>query len=68
MSKGCDVLHSHSGIEVEMKFPKHIVLVDEEYEAMFSNPKPYVYKGKTYMKVSTREFAEKGGIFKYFRE
>lgn len=68
MSKGCDVLHSHSGIEVEMKFPKHIVLVDDEYAAMFSYTEPYSYRGKMYAKVSTREFADKGGIFKYFRE
>ena len=68
MSKGVNCLHSHSGIEVEMKFPKHIVLVDEKYESMFSWHQQYYYKNKMYLKVSTREFAENGGVFKFLRE
>lgn len=66
MSKGIDILHSHSGIEMESKFPKHVVLVDEEYEKMFRNPKAFVYNNKMYFKVPILEFVEKGGIFKNF--
>lgn len=65
MSKGYDFLHSHSGIEAEMKFPKHFVLVDEEYKSLFKKSTPYIYKGKTYHKVDTIEFVNNGGRFKY---
>ena len=68
MSMECDFLHSHSGIELEMKFPKHIVLVDEKYGNLFSKSSPYVYKNKTYLKVSTLEFANNGGQFKYLKD
>lgn len=68
MSRGCDYLHSHSGIEVEMKFPKYIVLVDEKYKDLFSKSTPYSYKGNMYLKVSTKEFADMGGVFKFLRE
>ena len=68
MSRGYDFLHSHSGIEAEMKFSKHFVLVDEKYEDMFSKSTPYVYNNKTYLKVSTLEFANNGGQFKYLKD
>ena len=32
MSKGFNSLHSHSGLERELKFKKYLVLVDEEYK------------------------------------
>lgn len=68
MSTGINYLHSHSGIEKEQDFPKKEVLVDEEYKALFSNPEPYWYKDKLYYKVSTGEFAYKGGRFKCLSE
>lgn len=68
MSRGVNILHSHSGIEVEMKLPKHIVLVDEKYKDMFSRSTPYSYNGNMYLKVSTKEFADNGGVFKFLRE
>ena len=72
MSHGIKYLHSHSAIELEQNFPKHIVLVDEEYKNLFidciKEIKPYKYKGKTYYKVPTIIFVKKGGVFKRFKE
>ena len=64
MSHGKDYLHSHSGLERELKFPKHIVLVDEKYGHLFTNPIPFVKGGISYCKVSISEFVHNGGVFK----
>ncbi len=72
MSNGRNYLHSHSGIEREMKFKKNTVLVDEEYKALFAEGtytiKPYNYKGKTYYQVPILAFVHKNGVFKNFDE
>ena len=66
MSRGISVLHSHSGIEKELKFPKHIVLVDECFGGLFPDEaiKPFRYDGEMYYKVPILMFVEKGGVFK----
>jgi hypothetical protein len=58
------VLHSHSRIERELEFPKHMVLVDEEYGHLFKKYIPFKYRGVSYYKVPIMEFVENGGIFK----
>lgn len=68
MSHAAHFLHSHSGIEKDNKFPKNVVLVDEEYKHMFKNPEPYVYNEKTYYKVPTIEFVNVKGHFKCYYE
>lgn len=68
MSRGINYLHSHSAIELEQHFPKHIVLVDEEYKNMFldcaDEIQPYKYMSKIYYKVPITAFVNKGGVFK----
>jgi len=66
MSQGINYLHSHSAIEREKRFKKHIVLVDEEYEKMFKKSVPYVYNNKMYLQVQILEFVKNGGAFKNF--
>lgn len=70
MSQGITYLHSHSGIEREKAFPKHIVLVDEEYEHIFASSavelEKFDYNGKTYIKVPIIAFYKAGGVFKNF--
>ena len=63
-------LHSHSGLERELKLPKHIVLIDEQFKNMFieNNITPLKYNGHTYYQVPTLAFAKKGGFFKNFME
>lgn len=68
MSKSCDVLHSHSALERELKFPKHTVLVDEEFGDMFPAKTPFEYKGVKYFKVRTIDFVNKWGTFKNLME
>ena len=70
MSNGVNFLHSHSGIERELHFPKDIVLVDEKYEDLFLKDlcKTFQYKRKTYLKVPISEFVRKGGLFKNLYE
>ena len=70
MSNGVNFLHSHSGIERELHFPKDIVLVDEKYEDLFIKDlcKPFHYKRKKYIKVPISEFVRKGGLFKNMYE
>lgn len=66
MSYGHNYLHSHSGIERELKFPKDKVLIDKKYGDMFEDAflKPFSYKGKDYLKVNIYIFWKKGGVFK----
>jgi hypothetical protein len=68
MSGKFNVLHSHSGLERELKFKKHVVLVDEEYKHMFLEDtiEKFKYLGKVYYKVPILSFVRKGGIFKNF--
>lgn len=67
MSNDFKVLHSHSGIERELQFPKHTVLVDECFGRLFPDDaiKPFRYDGVMYYKVPILMFVEKGGVFKY---
>jgi hypothetical protein len=64
MSQNIGYLHSHSGLERDMNFPKHKVLVDEDYGEMFANKQILKIKGNIYYKVDTYEFFKKGGVFK----
>lgn len=68
MSVGLTVLHSHSVLECELKFPKHIVLVDATYASVFHkrgvNTTPFRYNSIDYIKVPILEFVKAGGIFK----
>ena len=70
MSHGLDYLHSHSGLERELKLPKHIVLVDAKYEYMFSGGPcvPFTHNRIEYVKVNILSFANKGGVFKNLSE
>lgn len=72
MSQGYNFLHSHSGLEREIKYPKYKVLVDEEYEDMltdgtlknqikFSRVK---LNNVTYIEVPVSLFIKNGGVFK----
>lgn len=66
MSAGVDFLHSHSGLERELKFPKKYVLIDEKYGEMFGDAlvKPFTHEGRDYYKVNIYLFWRKGGVFK----
>ena len=68
MSYGIGTLHSHSGLERELKFPKHIVLVDTKFASLFHqhgfDTTPFVYKGIEYVKAPTLGFVKLGGTFK----
>ena len=70
MSQGKDYLHSHSGLERELKLPKHFVLVDEKYEYMFDKNRVSEFRvnheGRiaTYLKVSILDFVQNNGVFK----
>lgn len=70
MSKKLSSLHSHSALERELKFPKHFVLIDEQFKTMFlsSIVKPYRCNGRIYYQVPTLEFIRKGGVFKNLME
>ena len=65
-----DYLHSHSGIERELKMPKHLVLVDEKFKGLFIEDeiKPFTYNQVDYYKVPTISFVKKGGRFKNFMQ
>lgn len=68
MSQGITYLHSHSWLERELRFPKHIVLVDAEYKEIFENSlipiEPFKHGGVIYYKVPILSFVYKGGVFK----
>lgn len=67
-------LHSHSGLERLLRFPKGIVLIDERYYSRFEDIadvikiEPFRHGGMVYYKVSTLYFVKKGGVFKNFSE
>jgi hypothetical protein len=71
MSHGINYLHSHSGIERDVRDlanDKFHVLIDEEFKHMFDDCgvklSPYMYMGVKYYKVPTYTFFRKGGVFK----
>ena len=66
MSHGLSILHSHSGLEREMKLPKHVVVVDAKFANLFANERIYPFKhnGVEYVRVPVRSFLEQGGVFK----
>ena len=68
MSQGIMTLHSHSGLESSLGFPKHIVLVDAQFASMFHkvgvSTTPFKHGGKDYVKVATIAFVKLGGTFK----
>lgn len=66
MGNGLKFLHSHSLLENELKIPKHIVLVDEEFKDRFADIecKKFRHAGVDYIKVPTYIFANRGGTFK----
>lgn len=72
MSKNIPKLHSHSGLEGILNFPKHIVLIDACFGAQVhkygANTTPFTYRGKEYLKVEILDFVKAGGIFKYLME
>lgn len=70
MSQRKDVLHSHSGLERELKFKKHTVLVDEKFKGLFLDDtiEPFKHGGVNYYKVPILSFVNKGGIFKNFMQ
>ena len=70
MSQGINYLHSHSGLERQIKLPKHVVLVDIKYKDLFAyEPCSIVeYNNKEYIKVNIRTFIRKGGLFKNYEK
>ena len=68
MSYGLQQLHSHSGLERDLKIPKHIVLVDVSFASTFHkygiDTTPFKYNGVEYVKVPILAFVNAGGHFK----
>lgn len=66
MSYGHTQLHSHSGLERLLNFPKHTVLVDAKYKDLFCEDviKRFVYNKVEYYQVPILLFVKKGGVFK----
>lgn len=71
MSHGINYLHSHSGIERNVRDlanDKFHVLIDEEFKHIFDDCgvklSPYMHMGVKYYKVPTYVFFRKGGVFK----
>lgn len=63
-----DNLHSHSGLERELKIPKNKVLIDEKFKDLFAEGsikiEPLKYDGVNYYKIPILAFVRKGGEFK----
>lgn len=70
MSQGLIFLHSHSGLERGLRFPKHTVLVDAKFAYMFSGEPcvPFKHNRIEYVKVNILSFVNKGGVFKNLSE
>lgn len=71
MSRGINYLHSHSGLERELKETvqdKFHVLIDEKFKHIFDEcgveTIPFTYNHVHYYKVPTYAFFRKGGVFK----
>ena len=60
------ILHSHSGLERNLKLSKRFVLVDERFEYLFSDVtrKPFRHRGIMYVQVPLVSFVRRGGVFK----
>jgi len=72
MSKRLNILHSHSGLERDLGFPKHTVLVDAVFassiHAKGGDTKPFNHNGVEYVMVNTYQFYLCGGVFKNYSE
>ena len=68
MSQGIIGLHSHSILERDLKYPKHIVLVDSKFSKLFKEKKRVTIKKIPYFQVSIQDFVKKGGVFKALAE
>ena len=70
MSNGITFLHSHSGLERNLRFPKHTVLVDAKFANMFSGGPcvPFTHNSIEYVEVNILSFVKKGGVFKNISE
>ena len=72
MSFGLSILHSHSGLERELKFPKHTVLIDASMGAQVHKygikTVPFRCRNKEYLKVAILDFVRAGGVFKNLSE
>ena len=68
MSRGLTVIHSHSGLEREIKFKKKYVLVDDCFASTFHkygmNTIPFKNQNIEYIKVNILDFVKVGGVFK----
>jgi hypothetical protein len=66
MSHGLEILHSHSGLERDLKFPKHTVLIDAKFVHLFHKDTAiaFRYGGIDYFKVNILQFVRNGGVFK----
>ena len=64
------VLHSHSGLEREMRMDQGHVLIDDRFKELFSQIKTEKMKcrGKVYHKVPVMAFVMLGGYFKNYIE
>lgn len=62
------ILHSHSGLERLLGFPKNVVLVDKEFAPLFAKwehlIEPFRYKQVEYIKVPISLFVFRYGEFK----
>ena len=64
MAKEETYLHSHSALERDLKLPKSIVLIDEEFGDRFIEKKPFRVHSTDYYKVPILSFINQGGVFK----
>ena len=64
MAKETTFLHSHSALERDLKLPKSVVLVDEEFGNRFFEKKPFRFRSVDYFKVPILSFVNQGGVFK----
>lgn len=64
MANESSYLHSHSGLERDLKIPKRIVLVDEQFKDRFIDAEPCKYHNVNYVKVPILSFIKQGGVFK----
>jgi hypothetical protein len=68
MSYGMTTLHSHSALERLLNYPKHIVIIDENYSYLFDREsvslKPFKYNGVVYLQCPIMDFVKVGGVFK----
>lgn len=72
MKVNADGMHSHSGLEGSLGYPKHLVLVDEAFEEKFKEANVKVIhvaiRNKVYLRVPILAFVKLGGQFKNYTE